>query len=379
MPALSILRFAFTLLSCLLLAIAGWLLWSWLEGGTFLAESGRVYRSPQDWRLWAAAGLIGWSLLGRFIVRLVLARADTDPSRALRGSGQTVLSDSGSILFVETLGPNDGPVVVLTHGWGLDSTIWYYAKRAMGQRFRVVVWDLAGLGRSAAAAGGLRLDAFATDLRSVIETTVPTGSVALVGHSIGGMTIQTLARDHPDFFRSRVNSVVLLNTTHTNPLRTMVFSDLARALQKPVLEPAMRLAVVLKPLLWLMAWHSYLSGGSHMAMRFGFGRFVTRSQLDHTALLATKNSPAVQARGNLSMFHWDATGSLPLIDKPTLVLAGDLDIVTKAEASRTIADLVPGASLEVIEGVNHMGFLENPEVYNDAIAEFVVRHADRPG
>lgn len=375
MPLLSVLRFAFTLLSLLVLALAGWLIWSWLEGVTMVEEAGRVYAVRQDWRLWTAGALLAWSLLGRFVVRLVLAQGDTDPSRPERGPGQTIQSPTGSSLFVETSGPVAAPTIVMTHGWGLDGTIWYYARRDLGGQHRVVTWDLAGLGRSRAAKDGVSLEAFATDLRAVIEAASPREKVTLVGHSIGGMTIQTLARDHPDFFRERISGIVLLNTTHTNPLRTMVFSPLMRALQKPVLEPAMRLAVLLQPVLWLAAWQGYLSGGTHCAMRFGFGRFVTRSQLDHSALLTTRNAPGVQARGNLAMFGWGATDSLPGIDVSTLVLAGDLDIVTKVEASETIADLIPGASLQIVEGVNHMGFLELAEAYNSTIAAFAAPEA----
>lgn len=378
MPLLSVLRFAFTLLSLLILALAGWLIWSWLEGVTVVEEAGRVYEVRQDWRLWTAGALLAWSLLGRFVVRRFLARGDIDPSRPERGPGQTIQSPTGASLFVETSGPADGPTIVLTHGWGMDSTIWYYARRDLGQQNRLVTWDLAGLGRSKAAKDGVRLDAFATDLRAVIEAASPRRKVTLVGHSIGGMTVQTLARDHPDFFRERVSGVVLVNTTHTNPLRTMVFSSLMCALQKPVLEPAMRLAVLLKPVMWLVAWQSWLSGATHCAMRFGFGRFVTRSQLDHSALLVTRNNPAVQARGNLAMFHWGMTDGLPGMDASTLVLAGDLDIVTKVEASETIAELVPGASLQIVEGANHMGFLELAGAYNNTIADFAAGEV-RPG
>jgi pimeloyl-ACP methyl ester carboxylesterase len=52
------------------------------------------------------------------------------------------------------------------------------------------------------------------------------------------------------------------------------------------------------------------------------------------------------------------------------VIGGDLDIVTKLEASRTIAAAVPAGRLQVVAGVNHMGFLERADEYNQAILEF---------
>lgn len=177
--------------------------------------------------------------------------------------------------------------------------------------------------------------------------------------------------------------VVLINTTHTNPLKTMVLSGLAQALRRPVLEPMLRLAIWLKPLAWLSAWQGYLSGSAHLANRFGFGAYVTRSQLEHTTLLATRNDPAVQAKGNLAMFRWDAEDGLANLKVPTLVIGGDADLVTKLEASREIVASAPAATLQVVEKVNHMGFLERADVYNQAIAAFVDtlagggRHADR--
>jgi len=185
------------------------------------------------------------------------------------------------------------------------------------------------------------------------------------------MTIQTLARDYPEMFRREVAGVVLVNTTYTNPLRTMILSPLMVALRKPILEPMMRLAVWLQPLAWAGAWQGYLSGSAHAANRIGFGRFVTQSQLEHNTLLATRNPPGVLGRGNLAMFRWDAEAALPVLSVPTLVLGGDLDIVTKLEASQHIARGAPGAVLEVIQGVNHMGFLERADLYNAAISRFV--------
>jgi pimeloyl-ACP methyl ester carboxylesterase len=197
--------------------------------------------------------------------------------------------------------------------------------------------------------------------------------VLLVGHSIGGMTIQTLARDHTAFFNDRVVGTVLVNTTYTNPLKTMVLSGLAQAIRWPLLEPIMRLDILLQPLVWLSAWQSYLSGSAHLANRLGFGRFVTRSQLEHTTLLSTRNPPGNINRGNLAMFRWDATGAMAETTPPLLVLSGTVDIVTKPEAGNEISVSNPSGAYSAIEGANHMGFLEQPYIYNAEIAAFAVR------
>jgi pimeloyl-ACP methyl ester carboxylesterase len=362
----------FTLLSLAILALAGWLLWSGFHGHWVLGSDGEVHRDRDAWRLTAAAVLLAWSLLGRSVVLRLLARPDRDPVRDERRQGLIVESASGARLHVERDGDEQAIPLILTHGWSLDSSIWYYARRDLARRFQVITWDLPGLGRSKTPPDGrISLPDMARDLEAVLA--LAGRPAILVGHSIGGMTIQTLARADPSIFADKVAGVVLLNTTYTNPLETIILSPLFKALRWPVIEPMMRLRIWLQPLAWLGAWQSYLSGSAHLAARLGFGRFVTRSQLDHIALLMTRNPPAVTAKGDLAMFRWDAGEGPEKIDVPTLVVGGSADIVTRPKASRRIASRIPSARLQVIEGVNHMGPVEGADLYNGLIAEFAER------
>ncbi len=371
MPLLFILRLIFALISLLLLGTSGYLIWSWWQGDLIVGADGLIRRvRDEDWRLWTGISLLAWSFLGRLVVLPLVARPDKDPTRAERASGQTLATPGGGELYVEVHGPENGPPIILTHGWGLDSTIWFYARRHLARRFRVITWDLAGLGKSRRGSSDkVGPPRFAEDLAAVLDLAGDRPSI-LVGHSIGGMTIQTLARDHADLLERKVAGLVLLNTTYTNPLKTMIASGLLVALRRPLLEPLLHLTVWLAPIAWLSAWQSYLSGSAHLANRFGFGKFVTRSQLEQTTLLATRNSPAVQARGNLAMFRWDATGALAKVARPVLVIGGGGDIITKQEASEAIAGSAPQARLQVVDGVNHMGFLERADLYNAAIEAF---------
>jgi len=377
MPFQFLLRLIFGLFSWAILGAAGYLIWT--HGDLLVGADGLAHRvRGEDWRLWVGLAFLAWSFLGKWIVVPLIAKPDERRTTPKRGDGQTVSSPNGDVLHVEIDGPIDAPPIILTHGWGMDSTIWFYARRDLARRFRVISWDLAGLGKSRRGSGEISLTRFAVDLAAVMELAAPRPAV-LVGHSIGGMTIQTLARDNPQLLGAKVRGLVLLNTTYTNPLRTMILSPLGLALRRPVLEPLFHLAIWLQPVAWLGAWQSYLSGSGHLANRIGFGRFVTRSQLEHTTLLTTRNPPAVQARGNLAMFRWDATNALSDLAIPMLVIGGEADIITKPEASREIAASTTEARLKVVDGVNHMGFLERPDVYNAAIEAFADSVQPRPG
>jgi len=378
MPLIALARALFSLVGLLVLAAVIYFAWTWWNGELYVDDAGATVRLREDWRLWTALALVAFSALGRFPVLLLIARPDTDPTRPMRGDGETVESPTGAVLYVETEGSPDGPVVIATHGWGLDSTIWRYLKRDLAEQRALapntlVTWDLAGIGRSHAPTDGISLEGFAADLEHLVRRAAPR-RVILLGHSIGGMTIQTLVRDWPQTVRDQVDGVILVNTTYTNPLETMVLSGLAQALRKPLLEPLFRLTILLKPLAWLGAWQGYLNGTSHMANRLQFAGSVTRSQLDHTTLLGTRNSPAVLARGNLAMFDWTADGALGALPCPLLIIAGEADIVTKLEASQRIRAQAPGGDLEAVSNANHMGFLERAHHYDGLISAFIAVH-----
>ena len=378
MPLLLIVRFFLSLFSWALVGVAAYLLWAWYQGDYVANSEGVWLHVRESWRLWTGLGVSVWSLGGgSLLLRPFLAKPDREPLNPHRGDGEIIDGANGAKLYVETSGPQDGPCLILTHGWGLDSTIWAYARRDLSKTFRLVLWDLPGMGKSRAGPDGVHLSCFAEDLARVIDYS-GARRVVLVGHSIGGMTTQTLARDRrdlfeaPEAFENQVAGVVLVNTTDHNPLDTMIFSKLALAL-RPVIEVMMRVTTWLEPLAMLSAWQGYLNGSAHIANRLGFGPHVTHSQLNHTAYLSSRNSQRAQALGNLSMFRWDATGAFAGLDTPVLVLGGKLDILTKPEASRAIAASARKGQLHLVDDANHMGFVECAAVYNQAIARFAAQ------
>lgn len=375
MPLIFLLRLLFGLISLALLGLGGFLIWEWAEGapaaGPDVSGAENV-REREHWMLVAGAALLAWSFLGRPVMLLLLGRGGGEPPNTSAPDGGTIDSATGARLFTDADGPAGGPTLVLTHGWSLDATIWARLRANLAEGWRVVRWDLPGLGRSRRAPGGrIELDAMAEDLRAVIAS-AGGGPVVLIGHSIGGMTVQTLARNHPALFRDGpVAGVVLLNTTHTNPLRTMILSGLMRALRWPALEPLLRLCIVLAPLVWIAGWQNYLSGFAHLANRFAFAKRPRRGDLEHVTVLVTKAWPAVSARGTLAMLRWDAMSGPANMETPLLVIAGAADIVTKPEAGEAIAAMGPRAELRIVPAANHMGFVERDDVYADLIAGFV--------
>ncbi|MGI5452398.1 alpha/beta fold hydrolase [Streptomyces sp. CA-249302] len=112
-------------------------------------------------------------------------------------------------LFCTSPGPVGAPALLLVHGWGGDGREWSPHAEALAERFRVIVPDLRGHGRSEVPGLGNTPAEMAADLAAVTEA-LGTGPVVAVGHSMGGQVVNLLAVRHPELVRS----VIALDPAH---------------------------------------------------------------------------------------------------------------------------------------------------------------------
>ncbi|WP_262984956.1 alpha/beta hydrolase [Sphingomonas daechungensis] len=61
------------------------------------------------------------------------------------------------------------------------------------------------------------------------------------------------------------------------------------------------------------------------------------------------------------------------IRTPTLVICGDEDAITPPALSEELANLIPGAALDIIAGASHLANLDKPAEFNAAIDAFLAR------
>jgi hypothetical protein len=84
------------------------------------------------------------SFAGRHIVKLAFPIGREEPTAMRTGTVQTITRPDGTKIHAELYGPPDAPALILTHGWGTNSTEWYYAKRHLSDRFRLILWIFQG-------------------------------------------------------------------------------------------------------------------------------------------------------------------------------------------------------------------------------------------
>ncbi len=343
-----------------------------LGGGIYILYE--LYVGVLEGTLYLACGLamVIWSIAGRFPVLLFLRRPGFDEPKLLRtGTVQHLQRPDGSVIRVECYGPEDAQPIIMSHGWGPNSTVWYYAKRQLSDRFRLILWDLPGLGKSTKPKNNdYSLEKYARDLEAVVALAGDKPAI-LLGHSIGGMITLTFCRLFPEHLGRRVAGLILVDTTYTNPVKTAIFSRVLSAMQKPVIQPILYLTIILAPILYLMNWLSYLNGSLYISVELsGFTGFETRGQLDFSALLSAKGWPGVLARGTLAMFNYDETRTLATINIPVLLIVGDSDIATVPAASSYMKANLPQAELVILQPGGHMALMERNQQFSEAIGTF---------
>lgn len=263
------------------------------------------------------------------------------------GEARTVITDDGAELDVLVAGPAHAPLVVLPHCWTGTKEMWApVARRLLEGGHRVVLYDQRGHGRSTIGSGPMSIDRLGADLLAVLDDVGGTDLV-LAGHSMGGMTVQALAVNHPEVVRDRVRGIALVSTA-------------ASAMSRPL--PA----VVVHRLLGDAASGILTKRGVGLSRgAVGVRAFESHVRATGDAFAAT--SGAARAGFLVGMSRMDYRAGLASISVPVRVLVGTHDRLTPVARARVLAERIPGARLDVLPGFGHMLPLEAPDELADAI------------
>lgn len=121
-----------------------------------------------------------------------------------------------------TAGPEDGPVLLLIHGYPEMAIAWRrLVAPLVAAGFRLVMPDLRGAGGSSRPASGYDKRTLAADLAGVLDALGVTAPVTVVGHDIGAMVAYAFARD----FRQRTARLAILDSVIPG---TAMFDEVAR-------------------------------------------------------------------------------------------------------------------------------------------------------
>ncbi len=138
------------------------------------------------------------------------ARAARLPRRpeTLTATYRERTTTSGDLeLAYQEWGPDDGPVILALHGFGVSGHMFDEFGQRTSDRYRLINLDQRGHGDSAwAPDGDYTREAFVADVEAVREG-LGFDSVVLMGHSMGGLNAVEYTYQHPD----RVSALILVD------------------------------------------------------------------------------------------------------------------------------------------------------------------------
>ena len=247
----------------------------------------------------------------------------------------------------------DGMALLMIHGFPFSSAMWEPQIEDLASVTRVVAPDLRGHGRSQPVPGPYTMEMLADDCMGLLDYLAISGPVVVCGLSMGGYVAF-------EFFRQFPEMVAGLILTSTRALPDTPEGKAARdkMAEKAQTEGVSAIAADMLPK--LLSPKTYED--DEEVVEFVQEMMETTSVEGVVgALAAMRDRP-------------DSTPTLAEIDVPTLIIHGaDDQIVPLAEAMR---NAIPGAKMVVIPEAGHVPNLEQIDVFNDAVTDFLLEIQD---
>lgn len=253
---------------------------------------------------------------------------------------------NGGHLHYEEAG--SGPALVFAHGGGGDLSQWRHQVAHFARHYRVVAYDARGHGQSSEGAGQT-VASWVGDLAEMLRH-LDIGSAYLVGATLGGVVILEFALAHPEMVRALV--VVSTAPDTTDEMRAR-FGASAEIVQ------AGNLTAFAEGFVNFIFSPAYVE--AHAAEVADFRRRLERV---HPASYAS----AIRALGH----RLDLSPRLAAVSVPALIVSGELDpIPTTAPGAAALAEALPDSRAVVIADAAHLPQIEQPEVFNRLVFDFL--------
>jgi pimeloyl-ACP methyl ester carboxylesterase len=264
-------------------------------------------------------------------------------------------------IYYEIRGSGD-PVLLAPASWWPSNTWNVGAVPFLSQRFKTIVFDCRGTGRSGQPKDGYSVSQFAQDCLGLLEY-LGLSRCHAVGFALGGQMMQAMAIERPDVVATLTIAASGAGTKTLAGGQRSLSPDTEREIHALGFERYIR---------------NYIENDT-MAFNPQFYR-------EHGNVVAALADAVWSGQSTVEMFRrheearltWDTLGNAVEVHVPTLVLCGADDDVarrgsTPVGTARRLAELTPRAELCLIPNTKHMTFWDGNGGLV-ALEEFLLRH-----
>ena len=241
----------------------------------------------------------------------------------------------------------NGPWVTLSHSLTCDLTMWDQLAAVLAPSFTVLRYDTRGHGKSSAPEGSYSFGELTADVVGLLDA-LDIESTHFLGLSMGGMIGQHLALAAPQ----RVDKLVIASSTSRIPPEAAPLWD-----ERIALVRAQGCAATVDGTLGRWFTPGFRVARPEVMARIG------------KLIAATPAAGYIGCAGAIRGL--DITAQIGAIAAPTLVVVGADDPGTPPAMSEVIAAAIPGARLEIIPSASHLCCIEQPEIFNRLVRDFL--------
>jgi pimeloyl-ACP methyl ester carboxylesterase len=277
-------------------------------------------------------------------------KVDLDAFDAMKKTAP--LPDGVTLAYIDTGNPT-GPPVVLIHGYTDNARDWVPVLPDLSKRFRLILVDIRGHGKSSKPeCCYTRLD-FAYDIKLLLDA-LSIRRADVIGHSLGSIIAQTFAEYWPE----RTARVVLISSTGGRPPGSTAppqfdFAAEIRKLKDPI-DPDSPFMIA-----W---WDSPTPVNAD---------FIRRQRQDSAAIPLKVWLAVLDEALPSATAYADLQSTLPRLEAPALLIWGSKDPIMEEPVRKTLRDALPGAQVKIFEGLGHNPFWEDPAAVARVINTFL--------
>ena len=254
-------------------------------------------------------------------------------------------------------GRDNGPVVMLAHGFGCDQNMWRQVTAKLGEQSRLLLFDHVGAGRSALTAWDAgryaTLDGYARDVLDICRD-LDLHDVIFVGHSVSAMIGVLAVAEQPDRFAGLVlltpSPCYIDQGDYRGGFTHDDIEELLESLDSNYLG-------------WSASMAPMIMGNPD---RPELGQELTAS--------FCRTDPTIAKAFARVTFLSDQRADLPRVRVPTLVVQSANDAIAPPEVGAYVNAHIPDSRLVTLNATGHCPQLSAPQATAQAIASFVAEH-----